>query len=66
MDGKGPDSWSLLTSKPLLLTMSLAQLGGIDPLKLLPLTLNHSKVVLTLPQASGKVPDSLLLLRSRA
>jgi len=53
-------------SKLLLLSIRLAQLLGMDPERLLLLRLNLSNSDVTLPQGSGKVPDSLLLLRSSA
>lgn len=53
-------------SKLLLLSIRLAQLFGMLPLNLLPLMLNLLNNAVLLPQESGKVPDNLLRLTSRA
>lgn len=62
--GSCPDSCSLLMSKLLLLSIKFTQLLGIDPLNALPLTLKRSKSPVLFPQGSGRVPDSLLALKS--
>lgn len=63
--GSPPDSCSLLMSKLLLLSIRFTQLFGMSPLILLTLMFNRWNSELVLPQASGSVPVSLLLLRSR-
>jgi hypothetical protein len=52
-------------SKLLLFSIRFAQLLGMEPLKALPLILNRSKSEVLFPQGSGRVPDSLLELRSK-
>ena len=66
MPGSPPDSCRKLTSKLLLLSMRLAQLLGMVPLSMLLLMLNLLKSDVLLPQASGRVPDNRLRLRSSA
>jgi hypothetical protein len=62
--GNCPDSCNLLMSKLLLLSIRFAQLLGMDPLNALPLMLKRSKSEVLFPQGSGRVPESLLELRS--